>query len=291
MGERLGKGTDADRPWANRGSTKKENQMAVDKTPKEDLRIRELGWPRKDWKKRKCWRCYRQNRGGWWFQMGSPITWKSGRPPQNVVARFFFADGSVKLYILTHWKMLLFANDACLQDFDCFKVAMGTLRFCPMISMSRVVLSRNGGTMPYADTGLIWTYTKKKFLYIDSRSCIYVRFLKFSSGPWANPSGGGPSWFSVTSASYDMVREWRSLQDLCCLLLSEMFPTRNSCSRQFELAPCSTLPWFGSAAHSNGHKGAMGNPLNPTQPWSPEGEMFCSLASYLIFLHTWPKHA
>ena len=43
MGERLGKGTDADRPWANRGSTKKENQMAVDKTPKEDLRIRELG--------------------------------------------------------------------------------------------------------------------------------------------------------------------------------------------------------------------------------------------------------
>ena len=89
MGERLGKGTDADRPWANRGSTKKENQMAVDKTPKEDLRIRELGWPRKDWKKRKCWRCYRQNRGGWWFQMGSPITWKSGRPPQNVVARFF----------------------------------------------------------------------------------------------------------------------------------------------------------------------------------------------------------
>ena len=182
-------------------------------------------------------------------------------------------------------------NDACLQDFDCFKVAMGTLRFCPMISMSRVVLSRNGGTMPYADTGLIWTYTKKKFLYIDSRSCIYVRFLKFSSGPWANPSGGGPSWFSVTSASYDMVREWRSLQDLCCLLLSEMFPTRNSCSRQFELAPCSTLPWFGSAAHSNGHKGAMGNPLNPTQPWSPEGEMFCSLASYLIFLHAWPKHA
>jgi hypothetical protein len=89
------------------------------------------------------------------FKWAAPSLERAAGPRKTWLPGFFFADGSVKLYILTHWKMLLFANDACLQDFDCFKVAMGTLRFCPMISMSRVVLSRNGGTMPYADTGLI----------------------------------------------------------------------------------------------------------------------------------------
>ena len=147
MGERLGKGTDADRPWANRG--------------------RELGWPRKDWTNRKCWRCFRQNRGGWWFQTGSPITWKSGMPPQNVVARFLSLQMVQSNYfdpledaIVCKWcistRLWLFQSGVK------FEVAMGTLRFRPMISMSRVVLSRNGGTMPYVDTGLIWTYNKKK---------------------------------------------------------------------------------------------------------------------------------